>query len=198
MRNFAFRPLKGPGLEPLPWPTWAARRMSSYDEFVHEPMSALVICVGHAVSLAHLGRRCFADGSAPRSGECGPTTCRLQRVEVESRPARRRTPPDCRRPSGSATRCSRNCPRRGAARSGAVGGAEVGGHARVRTGRIEVVAPSSAPMLQMVALPVAADRLRAPGRKYSRILLVPPFHGQQRAEIGDDVPWLPSSRRACR
>ena len=26
--------------------TWAARRMSSYDEFVHEPISAFVIDVG--------------------------------------------------------------------------------------------------------------------------------------------------------
>ena len=38
----------------------------------------------------------------------------------------------------------------------------------------EVVAPSSAPMLQMVPLPVALMD-SAPGPKYSMILLVPPF-----------------------
>jgi hypothetical protein len=38
----------------------------------------------------------------------------------------------------------------------------------------EVVAPSSAPMLQMVPLPVALIAA-APGQKYSMTLLVPPF-----------------------
>ena len=38
----------------------------------------------------------------------------------------------------------------------------------------EVVAPSSAPMLQMVPLPVALMD-SAPGPKYSMILLVPPL-----------------------
>ena len=42
-----------------------------------------------------------------------------------------------------------------------------------RLGSIEVVAPSSAPMLVMVALPVALIE-RAPGPKYSMMALVPP------------------------
>ncbi len=39
---------------------------------------------------------------------------------------------------------------------------------------MDVVAPSSAPMLQMVALPVALMD-SAPGPKYSTTLLVPPL-----------------------
>src|SRR5215467_8987187 len=41
------------------------------------------------------------------------------------------------------------------------------------TGNIEVVAPSSAPMLAIVALPVALN-VRAPGPMYSTIAFVPP------------------------
>ena len=41
-------------------------------------------------------------------------------------------------------------------------------------GNSEVVAPSSAPMLQIVPLPVALID-SAPGPKYSMILLVPPL-----------------------
>ena len=45
---------------------------------------------------------------------------------------------------------------------------------RSSKGNTEVVAPSSAPMLQMVPLPVALID-SAPGPKYSTILLVPPL-----------------------
>ena len=45
---------------------------------------------------------------------------------------------------------------------------------RASNGKTDVVAPSSAPMLQIVALPVALID-SAPGPKYSMILLVPPF-----------------------
>ena len=45
---------------------------------------------------------------------------------------------------------------------------------RASYGKIEVVAPSSAPMLVMVALPVHASDA-APGPKYSMIRLVPPL-----------------------
>ena len=44
---------------------------------------------------------------------------------------------------------------------------------RSSAGNIEVVAPSSAPMLVMVALPVAL-MVRAPGPMYSTMALVPP------------------------
>ena len=44
---------------------------------------------------------------------------------------------------------------------------------RSSEGNIEVVAPSSAPMLVMVALPVAL-MVRAPGPMYSTMALVPP------------------------
>ena len=40
-------------------------------------------------------------------------------------------------------------------------------------GNSEVVAPISAPMVQMVALPVQ-EMVAAPGPKYSKTLLVPP------------------------
>ena len=45
---------------------------------------------------------------------------------------------------------------------------------RPSNGNSEVVAPSSAPMLQIVPLPVALID-SAPGPKYSMTLLVPPF-----------------------
>ena len=52
--------------------TCAARRMSSYDEFVQEPMSALVIFAGQP--FARTSAASFEMGR-PRSGECGPTMC---------------------------------------------------------------------------------------------------------------------------
>jgi hypothetical protein len=45
---------------------------------------------------------------------------------------------------------------------------------RSSKGKIDVVAPSSAPMLQIVAFPVALIEA-APGPKYSTILFVPPL-----------------------
>ena len=42
-------------------------------------------------------------------------------------------------------------------------------------GNMEVVAPISAPMLQMVPIPVA-DRVLTPGPKYSTIAPVPPIN----------------------
>src|SRR5215475_7226393 len=47
--------------------TWAARRMSSYDEFVQEPMSALVIAAGHLFSRTSAAS---LEIGRPRSGEC--------------------------------------------------------------------------------------------------------------------------------
>ena len=59
----------------------AARVMSSYDELVHEPMSADEISSGQSFS------RAAAPTSAPtrwaRSGECGPLISGLQLVEVD-------------------------------------------------------------------------------------------------------------------
>ena len=45
---------------------------------------------------------------------------------------------------------------------------------RESKGKTDVVAPSSAPMLQIVPLPVALID-STPGPKYSMILFVPPF-----------------------
>ena len=55
-----------------------------------------------------------------------------------------------------------------------------------------VVAPISAPMLQMVPLPVA-DRLLAPGPKYSTMAPVPPLTVRMSAtfrmtSLGEDHP----------
>ena len=53
-------------------------------------------------------------------------------------------------------------------------------------GNIEVVAPSSAPILVMVALPVALIE-RTPGPKYSMMALVPPDDGQLSGQFEDDI-----------
>ncbi len=53
-------------------------------------------------------------------------------------------------------------------------------------GNIDVVAPSSAPMLVIVALPVALI-VRAPGPKYSTIALVPPVTVSSPQSVEDDV-----------
>ncbi len=56
-----------------PWRAmWAARCMSSYEEFVQEPISALVMASGQPCSRASAASR---EMDRPRSGECGPTTC---------------------------------------------------------------------------------------------------------------------------
>src|SRR5437016_9641760 len=64
---------------------------------------------------------------------------------------------------------------------------------RESKGKTDVVAPSSAPMLQIVPLPVALMD-SAPGPKYSMILLVPPLtvRSVQRyvmMSFGDVHPW---------
>src|SRR2546426_1347113 len=64
---------------------------------------------------------------------------------------------------------------------------------RESNGKTDVVAPSSAPMLQIVPLPVALMD-SAPGPKYSMILLVPPLtvRSVQRyvmMSFGDVHPW---------
>jgi hypothetical protein len=53
-------------------------------------------------------------------------------------------------------------------------------------GKMDVVAPVSAPMLQMVAMPVA-DRDWVPGPKYSMIFPVPPL------TVRIDTSWLMTS-----
>ena len=49
---------------------WAARRMSSYDELVHDPMSAALMPAGQP--FARTSAASFETGRS-RSGECGPT-----------------------------------------------------------------------------------------------------------------------------
>jgi hypothetical protein len=50
--------------------TWAARRMSSYEELVQEPMSAALIVAGQPFVLTSAAS---FDTGRSRSGECGPT-----------------------------------------------------------------------------------------------------------------------------
>jgi len=57
---------------------------------------------------------------------------------------------------------------------------------RASKGKTEVVAPSSAPMLAMVALPVALMDA-VPGPKYSRMAFVPPELSQEGTELVVDV-----------
>ena len=57
---------------------------------------------------------------------------------------------------------------------------------RSSAGKIEVVAPSSAPMLVIVALPVALI-VRAPGPIYSTMALVPPETVSCAGDVEDDV-----------
>src|SRR4249920_1924355 len=70
---------------------------------------------------------------------------------------------------------------------------------RASYGKIEQVAPISAPMLQMVALPVA-EMLSAPAPKYSTMAPVPPDTVSTRAtsrmtSFGDDQPDREPVRR---
>ncbi len=145
--------------------------MSSYDELVQLPISATEIAsTKPRAGSSHLGSelrdraraigrvradhvrleratgRARARDRSARSGCASTSRIGLeQRLAVEPRAARAR-----RVPSRADTRpCAR------------------------RQGNSDVVAPSSAPMLAIVALPVAL-RVRAPGPMYSTIALVPP------------------------
>jgi hypothetical protein len=53
-------------------------------------------------------------------------------------------------------------------------------------GKVEVVAPISAPMLQMVPMPVH-EMLSTPGPKYSTIAPVPPFTCKR---VARDKGWI--------
>lgn len=61
-------------------------------------------------------------------------------------------------------------------------------------GKMDVVAPISAPMLQIVPMPVA-EIVSTPGPKYSTMAPVPPFTVSRLATLrmtsfGDAHPWL--------
>ena len=55
--------------------TSAARLMSSYEELVQLPISAVEICVDEPVLRHRAPRRRAAEIGRARSGECGPTMC---------------------------------------------------------------------------------------------------------------------------
>lgn len=64
-------------------------------------------------------------------------------------------------------------------------------------GNTLVVAPSSAPMLQMVAMPVQ-DRVCTPSPKYSTTQPVPPDHGVRNTMLGSGIPLTVRSPARCR
>mmetsp|Transcript_14423 Transcript_14423/g.61881 ORF Transcript_14423/g.61881 Transcript_14423/m.61881 type:complete len:213 (+) Transcript_14423:1281-1919(+) len=135
--------------------------MSSYDEFVHDPMSALEISTGHPSAAA---RRLSCETGVHRSGVYGPLMCgaswsrSISTTRSYSHPA-------------SGTRFARfisasfaTSPRPVSRRYSSW---------RSERAKTEVVAPISAPMLQMVAMPVAL-MVSTPSPKYSMMAPVPP------------------------
>ena len=131
----------------------------------------------------HLGGE-LARSAGPRSGECGPTMCGSSVDEVDLDDLVVERPRGRPRPRDRRTRCARYClgQRGDSARSVARRYAAI----RSSKGKSEVVAPSSAPMLQIVALPVALID-SAPGAEVLDDLVGAALDGQQPAEIGDDV-----------
>ena len=158
--------------------------MSSYDELVQLPISAAEIASTKPLPGARTSAARAEMGRA-RSGEPGPITCGSSAREVEPQHAvvvllrallhlgvgREQVRSMARSTSGT------SAPRSVAWRYASI---------RSSAGNIEVVAPSSAPMLVMVALPVALS-VRAPGPMYSTIALVPPATPSCAGDPQDDV-----------
>ena len=145
----------------------AARVMSSYDEFVHDPINAADSFTGTLFCLAHAPT---SDTRWARSGVSGPLIngCSVDRsisiTRSKNCSGSRSTSGSARRSSVIRSAASAISSRRVAFRYAAIFSS---------TGNIDVVAPSSAPMFVIVALPVALI-VRAPGPMYSTIALVPP------------------------
>ena len=171
---------RSPALMPC-MATWAARRMSSYEELVQEPMSAALIPAGQP--FARTSAASFEIGRS-RSGECGPTMWGSSVgevdlddlvVEVLGVPEDLGVGDRGARGSRSASRAtSRPVRRLEVRRHPLVEGEDGGGGAELR------------PHVADRALAGRADRL-GPGAEVLDDLVGAALDGEEPAEVGDHV-----------
>mmetsp|Transcript_33676 Transcript_33676/g.82632 ORF Transcript_33676/g.82632 Transcript_33676/m.82632 type:complete len:486 (+) Transcript_33676:505-1962(+) len=165
--------------------TAAERPMSSYDEFVQLPMRPTLTSSGHCSARAVAAS--LSIGVA-RSGVNGPFTCGRSRSRSISITWSYTS-------SASASASARSSASARASHTSAIAARRVARrYAAVRSvyGNTDVVAPISAPMLQMVPAPVAEIE-STPGPKYSTMWPVPPDTVRMPAtrrmtSLGDDQP----------
>mmetsp|Transcript_9808 Transcript_9808/g.26683 ORF Transcript_9808/g.26683 Transcript_9808/m.26683 type:complete len:321 (-) Transcript_9808:629-1591(-) len=160
--------------------TLAALVMSSYEELVQEPISPAETLLGQPFFLT-----ASANSEIPcaKSGVKGPLTCGSSSLRLISIISSYSAPSSARRFSAKASASEAILSLPVALRYSPI---------LELYGNIDVVAPISAPMLQMVPIPVAL-MLSTPGPKYSTIAPVPPLTVRmpatlQMTSFGDDHP----------
>ena len=147
--------------------TAAALDMSSYEELVQLPTRAAAMRSTYPEAAASPA---ILDTGLARSGVCGPTMCgssadrSISRTRSKHAPGSSSTPSSAERRPALARAMSAMPPRPVALRYASI---------RASYGNTEDVAPISAPMFAIVALPVQLIE-DAPGPKYSTTALVPP------------------------